>query len=156
LIQLLGIPGDVVSTNCTTPSERIKKLVIQEDVGPFTVFLLKPAADAVKLVMDDVRNQNPDLYASLATAGGLCVRYLRPVAGTASNRFSMHSWGTAIDIGINGVFHNEKDKVMYGLLSLVPFFEKHGFIWDSEDGIHFEASEQTLQQWSKDGLLDQR
>jgi hypothetical protein len=150
MIELFGVPGELTS-QCSEPTnDRLKRLLVSEDIGPFKIRAIRPVVDAVKLVMQDVKAENPDLYAAVGSAGALCIRKVRMF-----DRYSMHSWGTALDVVIAGRTPSFQPGVsQYGLLLLVPFFEKQGFVWDPSDGIHFEASEQILRQWSQEGKLD--
>jgi hypothetical protein len=68
----------------------------------------------------------------------------------------MHSWGTAIDLSIGDTLPPPRQgKTLYGFELLAPFFEKEGFVWGADDGgMHFEVSEQTLQEWKQDGRLE--
>ena len=79
--------------------------------------------------------------ADLGTAGMLCCRLVRGSATAISN----HSWGTAIDLTLDGVLDvYGDDKVQYGLTLIAPIFNRHGWYWGAafrtEDGMHFEGS----------------
>jgi D-alanyl-D-alanine dipeptidase len=49
--------------------------------------------------MADIAKEQPAVYAGLGSAGMLCCRLVRGSTTAISN----HSWGTAIDLTLNGV-----------------------------------------------------
>jgi hypothetical protein len=121
-------------------------------VGPFTVTGYRPAVEALGRIFAAVEQEKPELYSQLETAGMLCVRQVRGGSG-----FSNHSWGTAIDIRINGQLDEVGDgKTQLGLRELYPYFHNEGFYWgaaysgDREDSMHFEASEQQVAKWTSE------
>jgi hypothetical protein len=79
----------------------------------------------------------------------LCCRLVRGSATSISN----HSWGTAIDLTLNGVLDVQgDDKVQYGLTLIAPLFNRHGWFWGAafgvEDAMHFEAGKGLVSQWA--------
>ena len=79
----------------------------------------------------------------------LCCRLVRGSASAISN----HSWGTAIDLTLNGVLDAYgDDKVQHGLTLIAPIFNRHGWYWGAvfrkEDGMHFEASRDLIDRWA--------
>jgi len=71
----------------------------------------------------------------------LCCRYQRNSTTSISN----HSWGTAVDLKIDGHLDERgDDTVQYGLTLIAPIFNRFGWYWGAmfptEDAMHFEAS----------------
>ena len=156
MLSLLGSPRISYGIDCqpiTNPS--LKKLIVMEDVGPFHVTGLKPAVDDLRNIFNGVKGSNPELYSALGTAGMLCCRLVR---GSKLGAISNHSWGTAIDILINGKLDKRGDgRVQQGLVQLAPFFNRRGWFWGAafgtEDGMHFEVGDDRIREFHKSGLL---
>lgn len=150
---LIGLPRSTFSKDCqdATNSDFVKLLTF-EDVGSFRVRGLRPAVESLRQILSDVRNEDPSLFDRLGSAGMLCCRWVRGSASVMSN----HSWGTAIDLTIDGLLDPRgDDKVQRGLLQLYPHFNRHGWFWGAafgtEDCMHFEASEQLIRRWAAEG-----
>jgi hypothetical protein len=147
--SVLGVPG-ALTTDCSpVTNSKLKNSIVTQNVGPFRVTGYKPAVEAVKRIFAQVKRDDPELYSQLGTAGMLCVRKVR-----GGSNFSNHSWGTAIDIRINGKLDGVGDgKTQIGLKKLYPYFHKEGFYWGAaysgrrEDSMHFEASKEQIQRW---------
>jgi D-alanyl-D-alanine carboxypeptidase/Putative peptidoglycan binding domain len=112
------------------------------------------AVDVLTAIMADIKVQRRAVYDQLGTAGMLCCRLVRGSATAISN----HSWGTAIDLTIDGVLDPRgDDKTQRGLLDIHPIFNAHGFFWGAafgtEDSMHFEASDQLIRTWAEAGLF---
>ncbi len=161
MLNTLGRPC-TLSADCTqVTNERVLNLLVEtEDVGPFRVSGLGPAVEALKRIFAEVQAQEPALFAALGTAGMLCCRRVRTTDGSISPNFSNHSWGTAVDIKIDGQLDPRNDgQALRGLLMLHPFFNREGFFWGagfggtSEDSMHFEASDELVRDWQQQGLL---
>ncbi|ACH39785.1 D-alanyl-D-alanine carboxypeptidase-related domain protein [Citrifermentans bemidjiense Bem] len=154
LVLLLGKPRELYSNECervTNPILASQMLVSQ--VGPFKVHGLRPAIESLKMILNEIRQEHPNVYASLGSSGMLCCRKQR-----GSPRISSHSWGTAIDINIKGALDERGDgRVQYGLTLIAPFFNRYGWVWGAafrkEDGMHFEASKSKLLQWEAEGKI---
>jgi hypothetical protein len=161
MLNILGAPGSLTDDCSRVTSQRVANLLVHnEDVGPFRVSGLGPAVEALKRIFADVADQQPALFESLGTAGMLCCRRVRTTVPPPSRNFSNHSWGTAIDIKINGELDPRSDgKALVGLLMLHPFFNREGFFWGAgfdgafEDSMHFEASDELVRDWNAQGLL---
>ena len=124
---------------------KLKRLIVTEDMGPFRATGLAPALRSLREILSAVRREQPDLHGALGTAGMLCCRYQRKSRTAISN----HSWGTAIDLTINGVLDAPGNgRVQLGLSLLAPYFNKAGWYWGAafgrEDGMHFEVGPQLL------------
>ena len=156
MLSLLGSPSDKYTRSCTEPSNPkfLSQVAWGKDVGPFRVSGYKLAVNSLKKVMQDIKQEQPEIYNGLSTAGMLCSRYVRGSRSSISN----HSWGTAIDLKINGVLDRRgNDKVQVGLALIAPIFNRHGWFWGAgfptEDAMHFEVSREKLKQWLKSGKI---
>lgn len=152
MLSLLGSPSDRYTKRCSEPTNKkfLKQVVWGKNVGPFKVSGYKLAVDSLKEVMKDIKQQQPDVYNVLSSAGMLCSRYVRGSRSSISN----HSWGTAIDLKIERRLDRPgNNKVQIGLSLIAPIFNQHGWYWGAgfptEDGMHFEVSRQKLQAWAK-------
>lgn len=149
MIKTLGKPRDAMSSDCQpVTNASLKKQIVTESVGPFKVTGLRPAVASLKAVMTDIATQQPAIYTALGSAGMLCCRYVRGSASSISN----HSWGTAIDLTLQGVLDKRGDgMVQHGLSVIAPIFNRHGWYWGAafktEDAMHFELSRGELENW---------
>jgi Putative peptidoglycan binding domain/D-alanyl-D-alanine carboxypeptidase len=150
MLQLLGKPRSTYSAHCkavTNPT--LKNRMKTQNVGPFSVTGLDRAVGSLGLVMRDIEAEQPEVFAALGTAGMLCCRFVRGSTSSISN----HSWGTAIDLTLNGQLDARgNNKVQHGLTLIAPIFNRHKWYWGAgfptEDGMHFEVSRQLLSEWS--------
>lgn len=140
--SLFGMPRDTFTQECQPMNNAaLKRNVVTEAVGSFKATGLRPAVMSLKQVYGDIASSYPQLAPRIGTAGMLCCRHQRRSQTAISN----HSWGTAIDLTINGVLDKYGDgKVQVGLTLIAPIFNRHGWYWGAafgtEDGMHFEAS----------------
>jgi hypothetical protein len=130
------------------------RLMVTETVGPLRVTGLRPAIESLRTVVADIEREHPDVHAALGTAGMHCARFVRNSTTTISN----HSWGTAIDLTLQGVLDQRgDDKVQVGLARIAPLFNRHGWFWGAdfgtEDAMHFEISDETIRAWHASGLF---
>ncbi|MFB8792502.1 MAG: M15 family metallopeptidase [Potamolinea sp.] len=156
--SVLGVPGALTTDCSAVTNANLKKLMVLDkdsDVGPFKVTGLKPAVNALKGIFAKVKQDKPELYNQLGTAGMLCVRKVR-----GGSDFSNHSWGTAIDMKMNGKLDDVGDgKTQLGLKELEPYFRAQKFYWGAgfggsrEDSMHFEASKELMESWKAGGQL---
>src|SRR4030095_2605255 len=145
---LLGSPRGSFTKDClpvTNPN--LKDLIRTVDVGPFKVTGLGPAVESLKEGMGQIRQAQPQVFAGLGTAGMLCARLVRGSASSISN----HSWGTAIDLTLNGKLDPRGDKnrtTQVGLARIAPIFNNNEWYWGAgfpiEDSMHFELSDQKI------------
>lgn len=160
MISVLGSPimplTIVDQPNRVSPV--VKPLLVTKAVTKnIRVTGIKPAVDSLQQVLDQVRQSQPDLIDVLGTAGMINVRLRKPTTGPPSTEISNHAWGTAIDFNIDKQKPpgNTGKQVPLGIAILVPFFNKAR--WFSgisfADAMHFEASDELVHQWAKDGLL---
>lgn len=155
--SLLGLPRGSFTKNCqpiTNPA--LRDLVRTADIGPLRVTGLGPAIDSLKEVVADIQQAQPEVFAILGTAGMLCARLVRGSNTSISN----HSWGTAIDLTLNGMLDERGDDArttQRGLALIAPIFNQHGWFWGAgfpvEDSMHFELSEQKIRQMHEDGVF---
>ena len=152
MLQKLGQPLTAMnySSLCQTPTNtKLRRNLVLDTVGPFRVTGLVPAVLSLKAVMRDIAAAYPGVYSALGSAGMLCCRLQRGSATAISN----HSFGTAIDLTLNGVLDTYGDgKVQYGLTLIAPIFNRHGWFWGAafgkEDGMHFEAGKALIEAWA--------
>jgi D-alanyl-D-alanine dipeptidase len=153
MLNAFGNPG-TPDPGCGPSSPALQKLMKTASVGPFRCTGLGPAVDALTRVFAAVQAAEPALYAMLGTQGMLCVRFVR---GSTTN-FSNHSWGTAIDLTINGVLTPRgSTTVSQGLLSLCPYMLAEQFYWGAgfptPDGMHYEVSNELITAWKANGTI---
>ena len=155
MISLLGNPRSNYNQNCQeVTNTKLKARITTQSVGPFNATGFDLAVSSLKEVMSDIKSEQREVHDALSSAGMLCCRNVRGSSTSISN----HSWGTAIDLKINGVLDDRgDDKVQHGLALIAPIFNRHGWYWGAgfptEDGMHFEISKQKLEKWSSEGKL---
>jgi D-alanyl-D-alanine carboxypeptidase len=155
MMALLGPPREDYGTDCRSISNpKLKALVETRQIGSIKATMLKPALDSLERIVAKLKEHEPDIYEKLGTAGALCVRYIRGSNSSVSN----HSWGTAIDITLQGELDPFADGTMQiGLVLLAEHFNEEGWYWgggyNREDGMHFEVGEETLRKWVEDGQI---
>lgn len=155
MLSLLGAPRGSYDQECrevTNPT--LRRLMKLDSVGPFRVTGLGPAVDLLKTVMADIREAEREIHDGLGSAGMVCARNVRGSSSSISN----HSWGTAIDVTLDGILDRRgDDKVQVGLTRIAPIFNRHGWFWGAgfrtEDAMHFEVSDQTIRAWHAQGLF---
>ena len=155
MLGLLGSPRDDYGTDCRSISNpKLKALIETRQIGPIKATMLKPALDSLERIVEKLKRDEPDIYAKLGTAGGVCARLIRGSNSSVSN----HSWGTAIDITLQGEIDPFADGTMQiGLVILAEHFNEEGWYWGGgysrEDGMHFEVGEETVRAWVEGGAL---
>jgi len=107
---------------------------------------------ALRSILAEIATAAPDVHSGLGTAGMLCARLVRGSTHSISN----HSWGTAIDLTLNGVLDRRGDRmVQRGLAAIAPVFNEAGWFWGAgfgtEDAMHFEAGDDLIRQWHAEG-----
>jgi hypothetical protein len=137
------------TSQCQMPTNPLlRRNLVTDTVGSFRVTGLVPAVLSLKEVMLDIQSEQPQVYGALGTAGMLCCRLVRGSTASISN----HSWGTAIDLTLDGVLDTRgDDMVQSGLTLIAPIFNRHGWYWGAgfptEDGMHFEGSAAKIGEW---------
>jgi hypothetical protein len=155
MLSLLGNPRGSYSQECRPVTNPVlRDLMVLDSVGPFRVTGLLPAVESLKAVMADVEQQESEVYHGLGSAGMLCVRLIRGSTTGISN----HSWGTAVDLKLNGILDvRGDDRVMIGLAKIAPIFNRHGWYWGAEfrteDAMHFEVSDERIREWHAAGMF---
>ncbi|MBO9413461.1 M15 family metallopeptidase [Ruegeria sp. R8_2] len=155
LKEKFGLPREDLTDNCQSMTNpRLEENLVLEEVGPVRVRMLKPAIDSLRVVFENIRRTDPDLYARINTAGSLCVRRIRGATSSAS----AHAYGLAVDLNIDGVLDTLGDgKTQLGLTILADFFRQEGWVWGAawgrEDSMHFEVSRNKIEEWLEQGLL---
>lgn len=152
---LIGLPRGTFGRNCQAPEDPAFVALVQtHNFGPFRATGLRPAVAALQAILDEVKVRHPDIHARLGTAGMLCCRLVRGSTSVISN----HSWGTAIDLKIDGKLDvRGNGLVQRGLLEISRTFNRHGWYWGAafptEDAMHFEASDQLIRKWAARGTF---
>lgn len=155
MMELLGPPRDNYSTDCQpVTNPRLKSLMETRQIGPIKVTMLKPALDSLERILARLKETDPDIHAKVGTAGAICARFIRGSNTSVSN----HSWGTAIDLTLEGQLDPFADGgTQFGLLILAEYFNDEGWYWGAaynrEDSMHFEVGEETLRAWLAEGRL---
>lgn len=155
MLELLGNPRSSYDETCRDPTNPdLVRRIVREDVGPFKVRGLQPAVETLRVILADVKTEHSEIHALLGQVGMLCCRFVRGSRSAISN----HSWGTAIDLTIDGILDRRGDnRAQRGLLAIHPVFNRHGFYWGAafptEDAMHFEASDQLIRSWHREGRL---
>ncbi|MGO4123847.1 M15 family metallopeptidase [Inquilinus sp. YAF38] len=162
LRSILGEPRPDYTGECQPITGPFKDRIVTKSVGPFRCTGVDVAVEALRAVLDTVKEEVPDLYKILGTAGMACARRVKLRQPDDSIKLgknpSNHSWGLAVDIKIDGALDRQGDDRCYrGLLILSRYFNAAGWYWGvsfpTEDSMHFEVAETTLRRWKTDGLL---
>ena len=156
MLGLLGNPRgnyDDVCREVTNPSLRANIEIA--NVGPFRVQGLRPAVASLKDILAEIAVRQPDVHAGLGSAGMLCARLVR---NTTTGAISNHSWGSAIDLTLDGILDTRGDNlVQEGLTRIAPIFNRHGWFWGAgfgtEDAMHFEVGDGLIRTWHTEGKL---
>ncbi len=154
MLEVLGQPRAQYNTTCqSVTNANLKALMETRQIGPIRVTMIKPALDSLERIMGRLQETEPDIYASIGTAGALCVRLIRGSSSSISN----HSWGTAVDLKLEGRLDGFGDgSTQFGLLIIAELFNEEGWFWGAtysrEDSMHFEVGVETLRSWADSGL----
>lgn len=158
--EALGRPVKEVKkgSDCQAPdNEQFKQLLQSETIdGKFSVELLRPAIESLRRILDEIEQNEPELRKSISGAEGLCVR---DEPGTL--RRGLHSFGTAIDIAIDGHFVPKgisgTSAVAEKLRRISDYFEHAGWTWGGRDVRpdpgHFEVGRELFEQWVHAGAM---
>jgi hypothetical protein len=154
MLGLLGNPRGNYDEVCReVTNEGLKGHIEIASVGPFRVQGLRPAVVSLREIMAEVAVTQPDVHAALGSAGMLCARLVR---NTTTGAISNHSWGSAIDLTIDGNLDTRGDNlVQEGLTRIAPIFNRHGWFWGAgfgtEDAMHFEVGDGLIRTWHSQG-----
>ncbi|MBU2980576.1 M15 family metallopeptidase [Lentibacter algarum] len=155
MLDVLGAPRSTKTVNCSGVTQpHLKALLETRQVGPIRVTMLKPALESLERIVAQLKESEPEIYEALGTAGALCARLIRG----SSSSWSNHSWGTAIDVKLQGRLDGFGDGgTQFGLLLLAELFNEEGWYWGAtynrEDSMHFEVGVETLRKWQAEGKL---
>ena len=158
MLKLLGSPRDSYGSGCQgATNPRLRALLETRQVGPIRVTMIRPALDSLERILAELAEDEPGIHAALGTAGALCARFVRGSTTSISN----HSWGTAIDLKLEGVLDGFGDgSTQFGLLLLAELFNEEGWYWGAtysrEDSMHFEVGVETLHRWADAGVISPR
>lgn len=145
MLHLLGKPGLLTRDCSPITNPRLHAQIVTHRFNNFAVTGWKPAVESLVEIMTEIYQTNRELHAVVRTAGMLCCRRVRK--GT---NYSNHSWGTAIDLMIEGQLDPQGARMIQrGMLALYPYFHKRGWYWGVEfsrlpDAMHFELAESTV------------
>lgn len=155
MLEILGQPRQQYGVNCqSVTNANLRGLLETRQVGPIRVTMIRPALESLERIMGRLQEEEPDIYAAMGTAGALCVRLIRGSSSGISN----HSWGTAIDLKLEGRLDGFGDgSTQFGLLLVAELFNEEGWFWGAtysrEDSMHFEVGVETLRAWAAAGEL---
>jgi len=153
--SLLGIPRQHLTANCQSiTNAHLARRIEKSDVGPISVVGHVLAIESLKRIFAKVHAEKPDLNRVVGTAGMLCCRLIRGSSFTPSN----HSWGTAIDLKIDGILVPlGSEHTLSGLLALDHYFHEEDWYWGAgfsrPDSMHFEVAEETICKWAASNSL---
>ena len=167
MLALFGHPvtGGAYRPNgdCTpVDNAAFRGLLETTSIGPMRVTGLRPAVRSLEDIMRRVSTELPDLFAIVGTAGMHCARFTKIRQPDGSVRIgpgiSNHSWGTAIDLTLEGELDRQGNNLTQrGLLVLSSYFNAAGWYWGAafpvEDAMHFEASRALIARWKQAGAL---
>jgi len=154
MLGLLGNPRGNYDDACReVTNEALKAHIEIASVGPFRVQGLRPAVASLREIMAETSVREPEVHAALGSAGMLCARLVR---NTTTGAISNHSWGSAIDLTIDGILDTRGDNlVQEGLTRIAPIFNRHGWFWGAgfgtEDAMHFEVGDGLIRKWHGEG-----
>jgi len=157
MLSILGKPRHRFDQECRAVThDWLKTRIVLDDVGPFRVRGFDLAVESLKQIMTDISTKQPEVYKGLGSSGMLCVRLVRNARSQSS--ISNHSWGTAIDLNLNGVLDAYGDgRLQIGLRDIAPIFNDHGWFWGvefrTEDAMHFEVSDELIREWQSKGKI---
>ncbi len=161
LRKWLGEPRihrDYNATGKSPDNPRLLKNLRLATIGKFRVTCLTHLADRLETAYRTIltKSVNPalteaeredwrNLAEGLGTAGALNCRWVRGSTTTLSN----HSWGSAIDFTFKGVLDTRGDNMVYRWeMLLYSVLKSQGIFWGvefpTEDGMHFELSDETV------------
>ncbi|WP_299425932.1 M15 family metallopeptidase [uncultured Shimia sp.] len=155
MLEVLGHPRSSYTQDCApVTQEKLKALMETRQVGPIKVTMIRPALASLERIMTKLEATEPEVHAALGTAGALCARLVRGSKRSVSN----HSWGTAIDLKLEGRLDGFGDGgTQFGLILLAELFNEEGWYWGAaynrEDSMHFEVGVETLRRWQAEGDL---
>jgi hypothetical protein len=155
-VEMFGRPASGLTQKCqdSKAPALVKKWMVTRQCGRFKIRGFVWWVDIVELALELCAQNHPELYARLHYAGTFCVRKIR-----GGSTISSHGFAIASDWGIDGHIDPRGDgRVQVGLLKLYACFKEAcrrlgvppiywGIEFPTEDGMHFEASEELIRFW---------
>ncbi|HEU0012612.1 MAG TPA: hypothetical protein VFQ45_02975, partial [Longimicrobium sp.] len=131
MLDIFGAPCPLNADCTAVTNQKVKRLLVTQNVGPFAVTGIRPTVEALSRIFTRVRQEQPDLFRAVGTAGVLCCRRVRrPPGQPPSPNYSNHSWGTAIDLTVQGRLDPRGNgTTQFGILLLAPYFHAQRFFW---------------------------
>lgn len=155
MLSLIGNPRALYSSECQNPTNpRVSAQMVTAKISRLKVTGLDRAVQSLNEVMSDIEKEVPKVFAVIGHAGMLCARFVRGSQIAISN----HSWGTAIDLTLEGQLDRRGDGlVQEGLTLIAPIFNRHSWFWGAgfrtEDAMHFECSDELIRRWAAEGAF---
>ncbi len=155
MLATLGHPRESYTQACQgVTNPRLKEAMETRQIGPIRVTMLRPALDSLTRVLARLEAEEPEIYASIGTAGALCARYVRG----STRSVSSHAWGAAVDLTIENMLDGFGDgETQFALILVAEAFNDEGWFWGAgygrEDSMHFEVGEDLVTAWVEAGLL---
>lgn len=149
MTERFGEPRTTYNQTCQAIEDKtLKARMSTANVGPFRATGLDSAITSLTGVFTTVATEQRLVYRALTSAGMLCARNVRGSKTSISN----HSWGTAIDLKIDGELDARgDDETQFGLELIAPIFNAAGWYWGidfrTEDSQHFEAGRTLVSSW---------
>lgn len=150
------LPGLTQQCQDDRAPAKVKQWMTTRRCGRFTIRGFVWWVDIIELALHLCAQNHPDLYKRLYYGGTFCVRQIR-----GGSTISSHGFAIASDWGVDGHVDPRGDgKVQLGLLKLYACFKEAcrrlgvppvfwGIEFSTEDGMHFEASEELIRFWMR-------
>lgn len=145
MLASFGQPRGSYNQQCQPPSSpgfrALCAFGVKIDGFKWKVWGLKKAVASLKEVVADIKAEKPEIFDILDHLGMGCCRHQRGSRTAISN----HSWGSAIDLTLNGVKDTRGNGVIQrGVLEIIPIWNRHlwysGAVFRTEDAMHMEIS----------------
>ncbi|MGH8650836.1 MAG: M15 family metallopeptidase [Gammaproteobacteria bacterium] len=149
MLQLLGSPRHTYDRECqVVTNTTLKQQMVTRSVGPFRITGFDKAVNSLTDIMTEIKTARPDIHDALGSQGMLCARFVRGSNVSISN----HSWGTAVDLTLDGNLDRRGDGFcQQGLAEIAPIFNRYGWFWGvgfrTEDAMHFKVADDTIRSW---------
>lgn len=155
LADVLGNPRTDYGFDCQQPNEPTFNLQLWNgDIGPFVVEGHHLFLRALRNGFNDLRLSDPSLLPLIGNAGCLCCRWVRGFPGVISN----HSFGCAIDLKVGGImpplgagWWTRGHEAIYQVMHKQKIYSGAGY-HNRKDPMHFEASNELLNDWVVQGM----
>jgi len=101
--------------------------------------------------------QNNNLLGRIGSRGLICCRLVRRASGGCGSSWSMHSFGMAVDLKVDGYNDAHGDNCIHKpLFDIHKYFNKYGIYWgkdfSTEDAMHYEVSNELAAKWIANGV----